>query len=198
MQEQKELSKIILDELKTYQSILEYGRVLLDKDKEIRDKYKWITLIKNKVVLPANASFDLISIITTCFIPTTSLIIISVLGLLLLGCILSIRYAFRDDINRLINKDDKKTMKEYLDIVNDYLLNLDRWIKDLSPNYKRRVDYINEIKTNLQIEKRKVKSIENGLSELYGKIDSVLEQIAQNHATERLLQYLDYIYEKES
>lgn len=198
MQEQRELNNNILDNLKTYQSILEYGRVLLDMDKDIRDKYKWIFLIKNKVVLPASIVLELASTIITCFIPTTSLLTVTILGGFLLVCILSIRYIFRKDINRLINKEDKVKIKKHLDVVNDYLFNLDKWIKDLSPNCKRRNDYVNGIKTNLYIEKKKVKSIENELSELYGKIDPELDKIAQEHATERLLQYLDYIYEKES
>ena len=198
MQEQRELNNNILDNLKTYQSILEYGRVLLDMDKDIRDKYKWIFLIKNKVVLPASIVLELASTIITCFIPTTSLLTVTILGGFLLVCILSIRYMFRKDINRLINKEDKVKIKKHLDVVNDYLFNLDKWIKDLSPNCKRKSDYVNGIKTNLYIEKKKVKSIENELSELYGKIDPELDKIAQEHATERLLQYLDYIYEKES
>ena len=65
MQEQRELNNNILDNLKTYQSILEYGRVLLDMDKDIRDKYKWIFLIKNKVVLPASIVLELASTIIT-------------------------------------------------------------------------------------------------------------------------------------
>lgn len=198
MQEQRELNNNILDELKTYQSILEYGRVLLDKDKEIRDKYKWIVLIKNKAVLPASIIVELISAIITYIIPTTSLFSVTILGGLILVFILSIRYVFREDINRLINKKDKEKIRKHLDAVNDYLFKLDKWIKDLSPKYKRSSDYIQAIKIDLQIEKKEIKSIENELSELYGKIDPELEKIAQEHATERLLQYLDYIYEKES
>lgn len=198
MQEQRELNNNILDELKTYQSILEYGRVLLDKDKEIRDKYKWIVLIKNKAVLPASIIIELISAIITYIIPTTSLFSVTILGGLILVCILYIRYVFRKDINRLINKKDKEKIRKHLDAVNDYLFKLDKWIKDLSPKYKRSSDYIQAIKIDLQIEKREIKSIENELSELYGKIDPELEKIAQEHATERLLQYLDYTYEKES
>lgn len=198
MQEQRELNNNILDELKTYQSILEYGRVLLDKDKEIRDKYKWIVLIKNKAVLPASIIIELISAIITYIIPTTSLFNVTILGGLILVCILSIRYVFRKDINRLINKKDKEKIRKHLDAVNDYLFKLDKWIKALSPKYKRSSDYIQAIKIDLQIEKKEIKSIENELSELYGKIDPELEKIAQEHATERLLQYLDYIYEKES
>jgi len=46
---QKRLNQDIARELDKYQVMLEYGRMLLDKDKRIRRSYKWISLSKKKL-----------------------------------------------------------------------------------------------------------------------------------------------------
>ena len=195
MQDQKELNKIIRDDLEAYQSILEYGRILLDRDKKIRDKYKWIGLIKNEKIVSVSAVLDLGSFIATWFSPIKVLFLIVGLLTVFLIFILYIRYKYREDISQLISKEDKDKMKEHLKAINNYLFHLDRWVRDLSPYYTRGYDYISDIRTNLYIEKKKIKSIENDLSILYGELNPELECIAQNLANERLSQYSDYIYE---
>ena len=60
MSEQQELNNFIASELDTHQIILEYGRVLLDNDKEIRDKYKWITSIVSNRSLSISALLEFI------------------------------------------------------------------------------------------------------------------------------------------
>lgn len=198
MQEQKKLIQTIIEELKVNQSILEYGRVLLDRDKEIRNKYKWINIIENKITIPASFVFEGITFVATLCKPIAPLIIFTVFGLIILVFILVFRYKYREDIKLLINKKDKEDIKKHLDIVNNYLFQLDKWITDLDYIHKRESAYINDIRSSLKIEKNKVVSIENTISELYGKIDSELEIIAQNHASERLAKYSKYVYEQES
>lgn len=44
--EQQRLNLDIAYELDKYQVMLEYGRLILDRDKAIRDKYRWMSFLK--------------------------------------------------------------------------------------------------------------------------------------------------------
>lgn len=43
---QERLNNCIAEELNKWQPILEYGRIYLDEDKALRDKYRWLIWIK--------------------------------------------------------------------------------------------------------------------------------------------------------
>ncbi len=197
MSEQQELNNFIASELDTHQIILEYGRVLLDNDKEIRDKYKWITSIVSNRSLSISALLEFIlPFITTSdyiFIDTIAIILLVLLALFISGALIY-RQKHKKDFAKLINKKEKEILLKKITVLSSYISNLDMWIKEVGRDSKRSRDFLQKIKQELYKQRDNVILIENELSVIYGKIDPLLDERAREHAEARLQTYKPYIY----
>ena len=66
LEKQKRLNREIATELDKYQVVLEYGRLFLDRDKQIRDNFKWVSYVKKGCL--TGGCIDLIIALLTAFI----------------------------------------------------------------------------------------------------------------------------------
>ena len=146
LEKQKRLNREIATELDKYQVILEYGRLFLDRDKQIRDNYKWISYAKKGCL--TGGCIDLIVALLTAFISSelfekyyVYMIIVLVLTIIIYIAIIFIN---RKKIAQKLNDVDKNQLIKLLDNLQDYLFML-VGLMSSCPNTSFKLNMINSI-----------------------------------------------------
>lgn len=198
-EEQKRLNQEIARELDKYQVMLEYGRIFLDRDKRIRDGYKWVKLAKRCCL--TGAAIDIAtSVITGIFSSEVFNVYIPImLGVLALTIIIyvAILYKCREQISHLIEDEDRIVFEKLMDDLQSYLHHLGEWIKDVDSHIKQKKDVVDRIKLDLAVAKSKQANDVNRISKIQGDLDASIDKEAHRLASLRLEQFRIYIYENE-
>lgn len=194
--EQKRLNLDIAYELDKYQVMLEYGRLFLDRDKAIRDKYRWMSYVKGGCL--SGVAMDLIIAIITALISKDAffkwlpyILLTFVLSLLLYILFL---FTHRKLISKLVSRDDKHILERLLDNLQSYLHQLGEWLKSVDSHIVQTKKLIGEIDKTLAVAKSKQADDVNELSRIYGTLDETLDAKAHELASARLQQFKQYIY----
>lgn len=192
---QKRLNQEIARELDTYQVMLEYGRMFLDRDKEIRKSYKWITLAKTGCL--SGAAIDIaVSVITAIFsseIFASYLPVMLVVLALAIIIYVAILYKNRNKISQLIEDDEREEYKKLMDEMQDYLHKLGEWLKDVDSHIQQNSTVIGNIEKDLAVAKSKQANDVNKISNIQGKLDNELDAEARKLAELRLRQLKIFI-----
>lgn len=193
---QKRINQDIEEYLNTYQVMLEYGRLLLDKDKSIRDSYRWIAMARKGLF--ASAMIEIILWIVNHFLSAEVLekympIIITLLTLSILAYVF-LFYYHRKKLANLLLKDDKKELMRQLDDLQSFLNQLYKWLKTIAYGMSPTMDLLNEIKDGLSVAQSKQDANTNRISVIQGELDPELDQKAHEIATKRLEPYKKLFY----
>lgn len=190
---QEQLNNNIAEELNKWQPILEYGRIYLDEDKAIRDKYKWLVIIKEHwawglllTLIEGIVSF--ISKITFLYILLGLFLVITIAAIVVI-------YIHRKTISSIVNEKDKTELEGLLDKTNSYLSSLGRWLAELDSHKKLSSQKVSQIEKEVIKENAIQLSNENKFSRLYGNINPEWEERAKNYADKRLQPFKLFLYE---
>ena len=180
--EQQRLNLDIAYELDKYQVMLEYGRLILDRDKAIRDKYRWMSFAK--IGCLSGTAIEFLFTVLTAFLSVETLTKWwpYILAVLLLSLILYVVFMFahRKAISKLVSKDNKDELEVLLD-----------------SHIKQTKEVVVEIKGALAVAKSKQADDVNKLSHIFGTLDETMDAKAHELANARLQQYKQYIYADE-
>ena len=197
LEKQKRLNREIATELDKYQVILEYGRLFLDRDKQIRDNYKWISYAKKGCL--TGGCIDLIVALLTAFISSelfekyyVYMIIVLVLTIIIYIAIIFIN---RKKIAQKLNDVDKNQLIKLLDNLQDYLFMLGEWMKEVDSHIEQEKKILDIIEKDLVLKKGKQANEVNSISHIQGNIDNAMDAEARRLATLRLEQFKYYLYE---
>ena len=197
--EQQRLNLDIAYELDKYQVMLEYGRLFLDRDKSIRDKYRWMSFAK--IGCLSGTAIEFLFTVLTAFLSVETLTKWwpYILAVLLLSLILYVVFMFahRKAISKLVSKDNKDELEVLLDNLQKYLCQLGEWIKSVDSHIKQTKEVVVEIKGALAVAKSKQADDVNRLSHIFGTLDETMDAKAHELANARLQQYKQYIYADE-
>lgn len=196
-EEQKRLNQEIATELDKYQVMLEYGRMFLDRDKAIRDSYRWLSFAKAGCF--TSAVLDIIvSIVSAIFASEHFAKYLPImLGVFALAVLLYVIMLFvhREGIGNLIGKKDKAEFEKLMDELQSYLHDLGEWLKDVDSHIKQNKTVIDRIDKDLAIAKSKQADKVNKISNIQGILDMTMNSEARNLAELRLQPYKQYIYD---
>ena len=190
---QEQLNNCIAEELNKWQPILEYGRIFLDEDKNLRDKYKWLMPIKR--YWPWGVVLTIVDGIVSHICNVKLLWVLFVLLMILMIIGIVIIYNHRGVFAKLVDKGDRKELEGLLDITNKYLSILGRWLVDLDSHKKQTTKRVNEIELAFVEAKTNQLHYENKSSKIYGNINPEWEMKAKEYADKRLQHYKQYLYE---
>ena len=193
---QQRLNQDIAYELDKYQVILEYGRLFLDRDKAIRDKYKWIS--HGKWGCFTSVAIDVVVAIITALISADmfSKWLPYMLVVLVLSLLIYILFVFshRKSISNLVGEKDKDRLERLLDNLQKYLHQLGEWSKSVDSHIKQTDEFLEAIDKPFDIAKSKQADDVNELARIYGTLDETLDAKAHEFAEARLQQFKQYIY----
>lgn len=197
--EQQRLNLDIAYELDKYQVMLEYGRLFLDRDKSIRDKYKWMLFVKSGCLSGVILEIAVAVITAIVSADTFTEWLPYMLAILLFILLLYVAFLFahRKAISKLVGKDDKDELVVLLDELQKYLNQLGEWIKSVDSHIEQNKTVVVEINKALAVAKSRQAGDVNKLSRIYGPLDEALDAKAHELASARLQQYKQYIYEYE-
>lgn len=202
MEKRSEQQRVNLDiayELDKYQVMLEYGRLFLDRDKSIRDKYKWMSFVKGGCL--SGAAIEILVALITAFVSaetfTEWLPYMFVVFLISLILYVAFLYAHRKAISKLVSKEDKAELDVLLDNLQKYLNQLGEWMKSVDSHIEQTKTVVVEIDKALAIAKSRQADDVNKLSRIYGPLDEALDAKAHELASVRLQQFKQYIYKYE-
>lgn len=198
-EQQKRLNQELAQELDKYQVMLEYGRMLLDRDKQIRKSYKWVTLAKCSCL--GGAAIDLGVAAVTALLSSdlfvnylTIMLAIFVISIFVFVAIL---YKNRNKISKLIDDDEKETFVGLMNELQEYLYKLGEWLKDVDSHIQQKSEVIRNIEKELAVAKSKQANDVNKISIIQGKLDEAIDNEARRIASLRLQPFKAYIYENE-
>lgn len=202
MEKRSEQQRVNLDiayELDKYQVMLEYGRLFLDRDKAIRDKYKWMSYVKSGCL--SGTLLDTIFAIITAIISaetfTKWLPFMLVVLLLLLITYIFFLYTHRKAISKLLSKADIVELDVLLNNLQKYLYQLGEWMKTLDSHIVQANKLVSEIDKSLAVAKSNQADDVNKLSRIYGSLDEAMYTRAHEIASARLQQFKQYTYKYE-
>ena len=193
---QKRVNQDIEEYLNTYQAILEYARLFIDKDKKIRANYKWIKIARKGLLTGAILNFLLWiadKVIANISLETYMPVFILSLVIFVLSYIVLV-YLKRNQIASLIENDEKKELVCLMNNLQLFIDQLFRWLKVVDYGQKPSIDNIVNIKGELAISLNKQLLETNRISEIQGLLDPELDKTAHEIATERLQSYIIYFY----
>ena len=193
---QKRVNQDIEEYLNTYQVILEYARLFIDKDKKIRANYKWIKIARKGLLTGAILNFLLWiadKVIANISLETYMPVFILSLVIFVLSYIVLV-YLKRNQIASLIENDEKKELVCWMNNLQLFIDQLIRWLKVVDYGQKPSIDNIVNIKGELAISLNKQLLETNRISEIQGLLDPELDKTAHEIATERLQSYIIYFY----
>ena len=181
---QKELNNRIAIELDKHCIQNEYGYLLLDQDKAIRDKYKWC------INLPLATWIDLGVTVLSAIIGLLSdlnwLLYTAYALAALFVLLLAIRYAHRKEISKLLNEKQRNDLSDLLDKHSEYVDNLCDWFTEVGADKKTDRNTLNDISAAFKVAKRDGNKAYNSLSKLFGKMQDELHQNARIKAEAKL------------
>jgi len=195
-EQQKQVNDDISEELDKYQVMLEYGRLFLDKDKRIRSKYKWISFAENGcktgvfidiaitiiIAIFSSASFNQYMPYTLAF------------GVFVIFLYVLLLYRHRQRIAELVSEKDRKELEKLLNELQDYLVNLEKWLKEVDSHIRQNSKIIAKIKEDLAVGKSKQANNVNRISLIQGDLDEELDAKAHKMAEARLQPFIKYTY----
>lgn len=195
---QKRINQDIEEHLNTYQVILEYARLFLDKDKQTRANYKWIKIAGKGFF--SGTALSIILWIEDKAIPSISITFETYMLVLILlfvifgvgGIVLA--YWKRHQIACLIEKDEKKELARLMDNLHMFINLLILHLKTVAFGSKPSNDTLVNIKDELARALDKQLSEVNRISKILGPLDPDLDKKAREIATERLQPYIKYFY----
>lgn len=197
--EQQRVNLDIAYELDKYQVMLEYGRLFLDRDKAIRDKYKWMSFVKSGCLsgVILEVAVAVITAIVSAETFTEWLPYMLAILLLILLLYVIFLFAHRKAISKLVGKEDKDELGVLLDNLQKYLNQLGEWMKSVDSHIEQTRTVVVEIDKALAIAKSKQADDVNKLSRIFGSLDEALDAKAHELASARLQQFKQYIYKYE-
>lgn len=190
---QEQLNNCIAEELNKWQPILEYGRIYLDEDKALRDKYKW--LIWLKTCWPWSLGLTIIEGAISLFCSQNLLYILLGVFIFVTIAISFVIYKNRNVISKFASENDKFELNRLLEITNSYLSKLGRWLAELDSHIKT------VSTTVVAIEKEYIEARANQLpndnkfSRIHGNLNEDWVVRAKFLADKRLQPFKQYIYE---
>ena len=172
---QEQLNTDIAQELNKWQPIVEYSRMKIDEDNEVRMNFRWLVWL-NKC-----KSWGLIvtvaqSILTACFSNSILYIVLLILlsAMVIFGIVLFVN---RRTLKKIMRDSEKKELGSLLDDGNRYIDNLGRMLIKTSPDNRLSKTTVQEIESDYRNTKTLMAPKENRFSILNGKIDPLLQQL---------------------
>lgn len=190
---QEQLNNYIAEELNKWQPILEYGRIYLDKDKALRDKYKWLLWIKNS--WPWSLGLTIVEGIISIFYNEAILYIFLCIFLLITAVVSIVIYRNRGVISRFIDTKDIIELEQLLESTNKYISKLGRWLAELDSHTKATPSKVSSIKDEYIEAKAIQLPNDNKFSRIYGDLNEEWDALAKDFADKRLQSLKQYIYE---
>ena len=187
---QDQLNTDIAQELNKWQPIVEYGRLKIDEDNDIRSEYKWLIIFKNSVagqLISTIIDFVLSQKVSYIFYYVLGVLVLC-LSITLIVCLVNIK-----TIKKLMSKKNKDEIYGKLNDAQSYLNNLGRWLIETAPDNKHSKVALKDLESDYRVAKNNVTSLENRFSILYGKIDPILEDKAKDKADKNLQRYKKFI-----
>lgn len=188
---QDQLNTDIAQELNKWQPIVEYSRMKIDEDSEVRKNFRWLVWL-NKCKFGGIIVTVAQSILTACFSNSILYIVLLILlsAMVIFGIILFVN---RRTLKKIMRDSEKKELGSLLDDGNRYIDNLGRMLIKTSPDNRLTKTTVQEIESDYRNSKTLMALKENRFSILNGKIDPLLQQKAHEIADERLKRYQYYI-----
>ena len=190
---QAQVNNCIAEELNKWQPIFEYGRIFLDEDKALRDKYKWLIFLKKYLpwgfcLTVIEGIFSFLSNITFMYV---------VLGFFILFVIVSIIiiYCNRITISKIIDTEKRAELEGLLELTNNYLSKLGRWLAELDSHFKVPSSHVTSIEKEFIEAKAIQLPNENKFSMIHGNLNPEWVARANDFADKRLQPLKLYIYE---
>lgn len=190
--EQQRLNESICYELDKWQILKEYGLIMLDKDKEIRNRYKWINHLKKSIFVSMilDASSLLFSIISDSCIAWVITIVLVVIFLL----ITLVYYKLRKELYFLLADTTRDELIDLLERLNSYISKLGFWLEELDSHIVAKSAKVQQIRQDYYIEKNSANLLENKFSFIFGELNDDFQNKARVYAEQRLIQYQRFIY----
>jgi hypothetical protein len=190
---QEQLNDCIAEELNKWQTILEYGRIYLDEDKAVRDKYKWLIYLKNS--LPWGLLLTFADGIASCFCDETILLIMFPILVIFSLIALFVFYKKRNTFSKLVDDKEKNKLENLLDLTNKYLAKLTHWLINVDSHIKLTYRNVNDIEKEFIVAKTIQLPNDNEFSCIFGNLNPIWVTRAKDVANERLQPLKYYIYE---
>lgn len=187
---QKELNNRIAVELDKHCIQNEYAYLLLDQDKAIRDKYKWL------FNLSMSTWIDLgVSIISTIIGFVSKLDWLLYIGgslFIFFLLLLFIRFFNRKQIAKLLNAEHREKLSSALQRHSEYVDNLRLWFMEVGADKTTDNRTLKEIYTLFKEAAIKGNQTYNELSSLFGVMQEELHDKARNKAVVKLSQLVQF------
>lgn len=187
---QKELNLMISQELDHHHIQNEYGQLLLDKDQNSKNKYKWLSNIQTVAWVEL-----FVAVITSIIGVISDLRFLFGIGLFLIlifGIYLLIRYSHREIIAKWLSEEQRKELTSTLESHSKYLTLLRKWFIQVGANKKTDSNKLNEIEAQLNIKYNEGHDNYNKLSTLFGTLDESLHAKAREKTEAKLKLLLPY------
>ena len=191
---QEQLNNCIAEELNKWQPILEYGRIYLDEDKALRDKYKW--LIWLKTCLPWSLGLTIIEGIISLFCSQNLLYLLLGVFVIVTIAVSVIIYKNRNVISKFVSESDKSELNRLLETTNSYLSKLGRWLAELDSHIKVSSTTVKSIEKEYIEARANQLPNDNKFSRIYGNLNENWVERAKIIADKRLQPFKQYIYEQ--
>ncbi|MBR4553882.1 MAG: hypothetical protein IKO20_09245 [Bacteroidaceae bacterium] len=190
---QEQLNNHIAEDLNKWQPIIEYARIFLDEDKALRDKYKWLLVIKD--LFPWSLGLSLLS----SFFPFISnqIVIFILMGVFFSLTIVAviIIYRKRDTLSKFINKKDREELVDLIDSASRYISKLSRWLTELDSHIEVNPSDVFSIEKLMIESQTEILIVENKFSRIHGNLVPEWDARAKKIARKRLQPLKQFIYE---
>lgn len=190
---QEQLNTYIAEEMNKWQPILEYGRIYLDEDKALRDKYMW--LIWLKTCLPWSLGLTIIEGAFSLFCNQSLLYILLSIFIFFTIAISLVIYKNRNVISKFAGENDKSELNSLLEATNSYLSKLGRWLAELDSHIKTVSTTVDAIEKEYIEAKANQLPNDNKFSRIHGNLNEDWVVRAKYLADKRLQPFKQYIYE---
>lgn len=181
---QKELNNRIAIELDKHCIQNEYGYLLLDQDKAIRDKYKWCLNLSWAVW--TDLAVTIVSTIVGALSDIKWLLYIAICLFVSFIVLLVIRYSHRKDISHLLDDKQRSELSDTLDKHSEYVDNLCDWFSEVGADKETDRQTLNVISVAFKVAKCDGNKAYNRLSKIFGKMQDDLHQKARLKAEAKL------------
>jgi hypothetical protein len=190
---QERLNNCIAEELNKWQPILEYGRIYLDEDKALRDKYRWLIWIKT--CWPWSFGLTIIEGIISLFCGQNLLYILLGVFVIVTIAVSLIIYKNRNVISKFASESDKSELNRLLENTNSYISKLSRWLAELDNHIKVSSTTVKSIEKEYIEARANQLPNDNKFSRIHGNLNEDWVERAKNLADKRLQPLKQYIYE---
>lgn len=170
----------------------EYGRLLIDRDKQTRRELKWILNISTPMWIELAVS------ILAAIIGAVS----DVKWLLFIGCFLcfcfiiyfSIRFYYRNKISLLLADDEKDKANKLLYRHHELLSKLQVWFMEVGKDKSTTKKKLDLIEQQFPEVVKEADNLYNELSDFFGLLEPALDIRARKNATAKLEQLLQFYF----